>query len=148
MRAAFGSDLVRRMSDPHPLSLRERVVAAYEAGEGSYASIAARFSIGEATAKRWVWRHRDTGQVEPAAKGGGTPSVIIGAEVDRLVAQLRDPTAHELTAEFNRARRPRDRVHVSSMKRALHRYGYVVKKNVEGRWSVCDRMSNPGARRS
>ena len=33
----------------------------------------------------------------------------------------------ELTAEFNRARRRRDRVHVSSIKRALRRHGYVVK---------------------
>jgi transposase len=136
------------MGEPHPLPLRERVVKAYEAGEGSYPAIATRFSIGEATAKRWVWRHRETGSVEPVSKRGGTPSAISASELDRLVAQLGDPTANELTAEFNRGRRPRDRVHVSSMKRALHRHGYVVKKNDAGRWSVCGRMCSPDARRS
>src|SRR5215471_2663952 len=79
----------------------------------------------------------------PRRKVGGTPSMITAAEIDQLVARLGDPTAHEMTAEFNRARRHRERVHVSSMKRALRRHGYVVKKNAEGRWSVYGRMSSP-----
>jgi hypothetical protein len=48
--------------------------------------------------------------------------------VDALIAALGDPTASELTAAYNRQRRGRARVHVSSMKRALHRHDYVVKK--------------------
>ena len=53
--------------------------------------------------------------------------------MDGLIAALRDPTANELTAAYNRVRRGRTRVHVSSMKRALHRHDYVVKKNGAGR---------------
>lgn len=128
------------MAEPYAVELRKRVVATYEAGEGSYRTIGERFSLGEATVKRWVWRlHRD-GKVEAYPKGGGTRSSIEAEEIARLVAKLRDPTALELTAEFNRTRRGWARVHVSSMKRALHRHGYVVKKNADGRWRVCGRM--------
>jgi len=39
----------------------------------------------------------------------------------------------EITAEYNRRRRGANRRHVSSIKRALHRAGFVVKKNAYGR---------------
>jgi transposase len=125
------------MAEAHPVELRERVVEAYEAGDGSYAVIAARFAIGEASVKRWVRRKRRGIQLVADRKRGGTPSIIAQPEVEAILARLRDANAHEITAEFNRRRRGGARVHVSSMKRALHRYGYVVKKNADGRWSVC-----------
>lgn len=129
------------MAEAHPVELRERVVRAYEAGEGSYPEIAARFCVGEATAKRWVWQYRAQGDVTPRRKGGGTPSSISEAEIDGLVKQLGDPTAGEVTAAYNKSRRGAARVHVSSIKRALHRFGYVVKKSDDGRWRVSGRMS-------
>jgi|SRR5437762_2870369 len=125
------------MGEPHPIELRERVVKAYESGEGAYPVIAALFSLGEATVKRWVWRYRERGNVAPIPKGGGQRSTIAAAEIEAILEKLGDATANELTAEFNRTRRGGNRVHVSSMKRALHRHGYVVKKNAAGRWSVC-----------
>jgi transposase len=130
------------MPEPYGVELRARVVAAYEAGEGSYASVAERFAIGEATVKRWVWRQAGTGDLRPAPKRGGNRSAISLADIERLVEALRDPTAGELTTAFNRARRTPARVHVSSMKRALHRHGYVVKKSADGRWRVCGRTSS------
>src|SRR5690349_4097774 len=125
------------MAEAYPVSLRERVVDAYEAGEGSYAMLAERFVLGSATVKRWVRQRRRNGHVHPKPKAGGTPSPVPGAMVDALIAALGDPTAGELTAAYNRDRRGATRVHVSSMKRALHRHDYVVKKNAAGRrkWS-------------
>lgn len=117
------------MAEAYPIELRERAVQAYEAGEGSAATIAARFKIGEATVKRWLWRNRDEGHVRPTKKGGGTPSTIERAEIDRIVSRLGDATAGEITAEYNKHRRGDARVHPSTIKRALHRFGYVVKKN-------------------
>src|SRR5262245_49998746 len=136
------------MAEAHPLALRERVVKSYEAGEGTYPVIAARFSLGEATVKRWVWLSRQQGHVLPKKKGGGTPSAITANELDALVAELGDPTAGELTAAYNRRRRGSTRIHVSSMKRALHRCGYVIKKNADGRWRVCATMSSTSAPRT
>jgi transposase len=121
------------MAEAYPEALRTRVVLAYEAGEGSYATTAARFQLGTATVKRWVAQQRREGHVRPRSKAGGTPSVITCAELEPLIGALGDPTAGELTAAYNRPRRGRARVHVSSMKRALHRHDYVVKKNAAGR---------------
>ena len=124
------------MAEPYSVELRERVVRAYEAREGSHAEIGDRFALGEATVKRWVRLKRTKGDVSPQSKRGGTPSEISGEQIATLLARLGDPTAVELTAEFNRRRSRPQRVHVSSMKRALHRHGYVVKKNADGRWRV------------
>lgn len=136
------------MADPHPIELRIRVVTAYESGAGSYPEIAARFDVGEASVKRWVRRHRRDGEVTPAPKRGGTPSVVTLADLEAVLATIRDATAGELTAEFNRRRTRRGRVHVSSIKRALRRHGYVVKKNADGHWRVCGRTSSPSAPRT
>jgi transposase len=141
LQAGSGSDPVAFMAEAHPMELRVRVVQAYESGEGSYSQIGARFTVGEASVKRWVSRKRRTGGLDPQPKGGGTPSTIERSEVDAIVSRLGDPTAGEVTAEFNRGRRAANRVHVSSMKRALHRYGYVVKKNADDRWRVCGQTS-------
>ena len=136
------------MPDPHPQGLRERSVQSYEDGVESYLTVAKRFSIGVASLKRWVRLRRTEGTLEPRTKGGGTPSTITAADIEMLMAELRDPTAGELTAGFNRSRRGRNRVHVSSMKRALRRCGYVVKKSADGRWRVCAPMSSKPAQRS
>jgi transposase len=136
------------MAESHPVELRSRVVAAYESGEASYPEVAARFDVGEATVKRWVWLHRRTGDVEPTPKAGGTRSIVTKEAIEVALKVVRDATAGELTAEFNRGRPRKERVHVSSMERALRRHGYVVKKNVDGRWRVCVPTSSSNAKRS
>ena len=136
------------MAEAHPVELRARVVQAYESGEGSYPMIAERFAVGEASVKRWVRLHRRRGDLLPRRKGGGTPSTITLAEIEHTLGRIRDGNAGELTAEINRRRHWRARVHVSSMKRALHRHGYVVKKNADGRWRVFGPTSSSSAPRS
>jgi|SRR5580692_2900488 transposase len=136
------------MAEAHPLELRERVVRTYLAGEGSYSEIGERFDVGVASVKRWVRLKRELGRVTPKPKAGGTASTIEAHELDTIIQRLGDPTAREVTAEFNRQRRGSARVHVSSMKRALHRCGYVVKKNAAGRWSVSGQTSSKNVRPS
>ena len=136
------------MAEAHPIELRIRVVAAYESGLGSYPEVADHFDVGEASVKRWVRLKRRDGDVAPTAKAGGRTSRITLGDIEVALATIRDATAGELTAEFNRARRRRDQVHVSSIKRALRRHGYVVKKSADGRWRVCGRTSSSSARRS
>jgi transposase len=136
------------MAEAYPVELRKRAVEAYESGDGSYEQVAGIFDVGVASLKRWVSLYRMAGDVKPQPKGGGRRSAITAEEIDAIVARLGDPTALEIAAEFNRRRRGRARVHVSSIKRALHRFDYVVKKNAAGRWRVCGRMSSRSAGRS
>ncbi len=72
---------------------------------------------------------RDVGHLKPKKKGGGTPSDVSVKELEGILDRLGDANAGEITAEYNRGRRGNERRHVSSIKRALYRGGYVVKKN-------------------
>jgi transposase len=123
------------MAEAFPIALRERVVEAYERGEGSYPTVAAKFSVGEATVRRWVGQFRDVGHFKPRKKSGGNRSDVSLKELEAILEKLGDANAGEITAAYNLGRRGRARRHVSSIKRALRRAGYVVKKNASGRWS-------------
>jgi transposase len=136
------------MAEPHPIELRQRLVEAHERGEGGYILLARRFSVGEATAKRWVWRFRRDGTVAPLQKGGGVRSEVQQEELEEILARRPDANAGEITAEYNRGRRGRRRRHVSSIKRALYRAGYVVKKNVFVRSNSSGPTSSPSERPS
>jgi len=136
------------MAEAHSVELRKRVVAAYEAGDGSYPQVAARFAVGAASVKRWVSLHRRVGHLAPTPKAGGMTSRIALADLEAALAIIRDATAGEITAELNRSRARRARVHVSSIKRARRRHGYVVKKGVDGCWRVCGRTWSSSARRT
>ncbi len=136
------------MPEPHPVELRTRLVEAYERGEGGYVMLARRFCIGEATAKRWVWQYHREGHVQPKKKGGGTPSTVSCAELEAILARRPDANAGEIAAEYNRRRRGKERRHVSSIKRALYRAGYVVKKNGYARSSSSGRTSSSGGKRT
>ena len=111
------------------MALRQRVVEAYERGEGSYLTVARRFGVGIVSVRRWVARYRDLGHVIPDKKRGGNHSDVSVKELESILDKLGDANAGEITAEYNRGRRGKDRRHVSSIKRALRRGGYVVKKN-------------------
>ncbi len=121
------------MAEAYPIELRQRAVASYLSGEGTYEAVAKQFQLGSATVKRWVRQHRCDGHAIPRKKGGGTPSDVDLSELSQIVAELGDGTANEITSEYNRGRRGPNRRHVSSIKRALHRAGFVVKKNGSGR---------------
>jgi transposase len=117
------------MAEPFPIELRQRVVEAYERGEGSYPTVAEKFRVAAMSVRRWVGQYRDLGHVKPQKKGGGNRSDVSVRELEAILDKLRDANAGEITAEYNKGRRGKDRRHPSSIKRALHRGGYVVKKN-------------------
>lgn len=121
---------------------------AHERGEGSYVTIAARFSVGEATVKRWVWQFRRDGSLTPRKKGGGNRSDIAISDLERILREMPDANAGEITAAYNRGRRGKARRHASSIKRALYRNGYVVKKNDSDPSSSSGRTWSRSARRS
>ena len=86
---------------PAPLStdLRERVVAAYERGDGTQAELAEQFDIAERTVRDWLRRYQETGSVHPSPHGGGQPPRLDEDDQQRLkelVKQHPDATLQQL----------------------------------------------------
>lgn len=60
--------------------LRERVLAAVDAGEQSQAQIAEHFKIGLSTLEGWLRRQRATGRCVALPHGGGRPRALQDCE--------------------------------------------------------------------
>jgi len=73
-----------------PLSedLRERIVAAYEAGEGSYEVLAVRFKVGPTVVGKLVRQKRLLGTVEPQVHRRGRKPAVSGKKKDELREHL------------------------------------------------------------
>lgn len=136
------------MPNPFPIELRERAVSAYESGTEAHTAVAARFDLNPWTLLRWILRRRATGSVAPLARGGGRTSPIDIKLLEAIVRATRDATTEELTREYNRRVDRAHRVHRSSILRALHREGYVFKKNARGPQSRTAPTSRRSGRRS
>lgn len=121
------------MPNPHPIALRTRAVAAYEAGDGSYVAIAEQFAISVSSLLRWVTRTRTTGDLGPSPKGGGWYSAIEGGVLAAVIAERPDATVAEIRQSYNRRVRRAARASRSGIVRAMQRDGYVLKKNAAGR---------------
>jgi transposase len=66
----IGSTEEETVPGPHPRALRERVIEAYNNGEGTYDELAGRFSVGRASVDSWIGLAKRTGSVEPKPMGG------------------------------------------------------------------------------
>ncbi len=121
------------MPNPYPSELRERAVRAYEAGEGSYEAVAARFSISISSLLRWVMCTRTTGAAAALPKRGGWHSPIQVAVLHAVIAARADAPCEELRRAYNRRVARGAPVSRSSIVRAVRRAGYVLKKNARGR---------------
>lgn len=136
------------MPNAYDVALRERAVAAYERGEGSYAVLAGLLTLDPRTLQRWVTRKRETGSVAAFAKGGGWACPIAVPILRAVIAETADATVAELCRAYNRRVRRAQRTTETSFRRAMHREGYVLKKNGRGRARSIGRTSTPSARRS
>jgi transposase len=86
---------------PYSLDLRQRVIAALDAAEGSQPEIAARFRVSVSFITRLLKRRRRTGSIAPAPHGGGHPPALDAAARRRLRQLARerpDATLEELAA--------------------------------------------------
>ena len=128
--------------EPHSTALRERVIHAYESGEGSQRELAVRFSLSRSTIQNWLNRKHQTGSLEPSERGGGNHSPVDMEILDQVVAERPDSTSRELAVAYNKKVKRRLRVHRSSILRALHRAGYVFKKKEFVRSSESDQTSS------
>lgn len=110
---------------PLSIDLRERIVAAVEAGEHSLQELAELYFVNLSTIVRLLQRYRISGSVQPKPHGGGMPPKLDTPAVARLLELVRqqpDATLEEL----------RDRLgipcSVMSIFRALKRNGISRKK--------------------
>lgn len=73
-----------------PLSedLRERIVAAYEAGEGSYEMIASRFKVGPTVVGKLVRQKRDLGTLQSQVHRCGRKPAVSGEKEAQLCEHL------------------------------------------------------------
>ena len=87
------------MPAPLSLDLRERVTRRYLEGGITISKVAQQFGVGEATAKRWIWRARSGEGLEPRPSPGRPREFTSehDALLERLVAERPDRSIAELT---------------------------------------------------
>jgi len=116
------------MAKPYSVDLRERVVAAFEAG-GTCREVAARFSIGVSSVVRWSQRLRETSSVAAKPMGGDRNSRLTHVREWLLDRIAREP---DLTLEEIRLVLAREQqLHVSygCVQRFVTKERLTFKKN-------------------
>jgi transposase len=137
------------MTAPLSNDLRLRIVKAHHAKEGSYAELAARFNVGEASISRVLRVFRERGDVEPLGHGGGQPPKISAEQypaLRKLVAEKPDRNLQQLCHAW--AAHHGVRVSVPAMHRTLKKAGLSWKKNGSVRPSSFARTSKRAVKHS
>ncbi len=110
--------------------LRQRVVAAYDASEGTQEQVAARFAVSTSWVRKLLRQRRDTGSIDPKPHGGGHAPAFDPATEAKLRQAVRDDseaTLEELGRLAGVACSP------SAVYRAWDRLGITRKKVATGR---------------
>lgn len=118
------------MAAPLSIDLRERIAAAVVAGEESHPLIAERFDVSVTTVERISRKLREGKSLEPG-KSTGRGSALKERHLVWIRTEVeRDPyiSTYEVAGRFNK-RFPKNRVHRSTILRAMHQLGYSFKKN-------------------
>lgn len=115
------------MANNHPKALRQRVVDAYENGEGTQRELCERFKLSMGAVNAWIQLHRKTGSVEPPPGKGGNVSDITQEDLEALLADKRDLIYTEIAAKLQEKDIACSR---SSVQRAMARFGLTRKKKV------------------
>ena len=120
------------MAGPLPKELRERVIAAWDNGEGTYEELAERFAVGRASVDRWIGLSRRTGSVEPLPMGGARHERKLDAAGEAYVAELLDLMPDSTLGELARAVEERFgvRMHERTMGRSVARMGLTRKRGL------------------
>lgn len=114
------------------VDLRQRVIAAYQAKEGSQRQLAERFKVSLSFIRDLRRHYRETGTVEPKPHGGGAVAKLGELQlpiVQALIEAQPDALLEELCERF--AQKSGIQVSASTMQRAGCRLGLSVKKNID-----------------
>lgn len=117
------------MPAPYSSDLRQRVIDAYEAREGSQRQLAERFKVSLSFVRDLMRHYRSTLTVVPKLHGGGAVAKLTAAHspiVEELVSAQPDALLSELCERFQE--RTGVTVSVSTMHRAVQRLQLSYKK--------------------
>lgn len=114
------------MPRPYSRDLRERVLVACDAREGTRAEIARRFRVSESTLYLWLQQRREEGRVAPKPHHGGLPSRFDAEVLETVVREKPERTLHEVAACYEA--RTGDSISKSSVDRLLRMHDIVRKK--------------------
>jgi transposase len=114
----------------YSMDLRERVVAACDARDGTRGQIAARSSVSVSWVRDLLRRRRETGSIAPKPRGGGRAPAFDAEAAGRLRAAVRDDDDATLE-ELGRASGVA--CSAPAVYRALKRLGITRKKSRGGR---------------
>jgi transposase len=131
---------------PYSTDLRERVLVAYEHGEGTAAALARRFRVALNTVKNWVRAAESEGRRVAKPLGHG-PQPRLGAAERAVLRQLVAADNHATLAEYGArlARQTGVRVSRPVLSVTLKRLGLTRKKRRSGRVSRRAPTSSPNA---
>lgn len=118
------------MPTAYSTDLRQRVIEAYEAKEGSQRQLAERFKVSLLFVRDLMRRYRETGTVEPKPRSGGTVPKLNASElpiVEQLVKVQPAALLRELCERL--AERTTITVSLSTMHRAVEQLNLSYKKN-------------------
>ncbi len=111
--------------------LRRRVLAAWEAKEGSQRQLAQRFKVSLSFVRNLLRRYQDCGEIEAKQRGGYQKPTIQDEHlsiIKSFIEEKNDLLLWELCARF--AKHTEIRVSVTTMHRAVEKLGLRCKKKV------------------
>jgi transposase len=113
--------------------LREKLVLAYESGDGTLDEVADTFGVGRCTVARMMKLRRAGQSLAPLPHGGGYPAMLDEKLLALLVSQVAtqpDATLFELAAHLKK--KAHVEVHLSTVCQALQKLGLPRKKKPRG----------------
>ena len=123
---------------PLSMDLRERIVAAYEAHEGTHEALGERFAVSARVVGKLVQQYRELGTLEPQLHRRGRKPAISGDQLESLkrhVEEFPDATAQERRAALKL------KCSTKTVYETLHRLGHSFKKRPRARPSRIALMS-------
>ena len=119
------------MPKPYSVDLRNRVIVAWAAQEGSQRQLADRFKVSLSFVRNLVRRYRETGQVEPKQCGGYEKPIIEGQYLNMIKAWIDEKNDLLLSELCDRLREKTGiNVSIKTIHRALQKLGLRRKKKL------------------
>ncbi len=121
---------------PYSMDLRERVVAACDAREGTREQIAERFGVSDRWIRKLLRRRRDTGSIAPLPRNPGRKRALNDRQMQRLgrlIEKRPDATLKELRKSLG------VKISISALDRAIRALDVTLKKSRSWRRNRSDR---------